>query len=149
MGTGCGGFEQRRRDRLLVHLFYRRWSRYRLVLLHIRHRTDVDTSAAYCNADTDDWGSGATVNVDIINNGSAPIDGWTLEWAFPGNQQITNLWGGSYTQNGASVAVTNLSWNAIIGANGGSVGFGFNLSYSGSNDVPTSFTLNGVACEGQ
>jgi mannan endo-1,4-beta-mannosidase len=96
---------------------------------------------------SDDWGSGATVNVDIINNGSASIDGWTLEWTFPGNQQITNLWGGSYTQSGADISVTSASWNATIGADGGSVDFGFNLSYSGSNDVPTSFTLNGTPCQ--
>jgi hypothetical protein len=96
-----------------------------------------------------DWGSGATVSVDVINNDSVPIDGWMLEWTFPGNQQITNLWGGSYTQNDTSVAVTNASWNRVIGANGGSVNFGFNVQYSGANEIPAQFTLNGVVCGGQ
>jgi cellulase/cellobiase CelA1 len=95
-----------------------------------------------------DWGSGATVSMDVINNGFAAIDGWTLAWTFPGNQQINNLWGGSYNQSGAAIAVTNASWNATIGANGGSVNFGFNLQYSGANEPPTQFTLNGVICGG-
>jgi mannan endo-1,4-beta-mannosidase len=105
---------------------------------------------AVCTVDYDvqnDWGSGATVNVGVINNGSSAIDGWTLAWTFPGNQQISHLWGGSYDQSGASVSVTNASWNRVIGANGGSVSFGFNLTYSGSNRVPTGFTLNGTACQ--
>jgi endoglucanase len=94
-----------------------------------------------------DWGSGATVSVDVINDGASSIDGWTLAWTFPGDQQITNLWGGSYDQSGASVAVTNAGWNGAIPANGGSVNFGFNLAYSGSNQVPAQFTLNGAVCQ--
>jgi cellulase/cellobiase CelA1 len=96
-----------------------------------------------------DWGSGATVNVTIANNGSSAINGWTLTWTFPGNQQITQLWSGSYTQSGASVSVTNLSYNGTIPASGGTVGFGFNLSYSGTNAKPTGFSLNGTACQVQ
>jgi cellulase/cellobiase CelA1 len=93
-----------------------------------------------------DWGSGATISVDVINNASSPINGWTLAWTFPGNQQITNLWGGSYGQSGASVAVTDAGWNGTIPASGGSVNFGFNVAYSGSNQAPSQFTLNGVVC---
>jgi len=96
-----------------------------------------------------DWGSGATINVTIRNNGSSAINGWTLAWTFPGNQQITNLWNGTYTQSGASVTVKNASWNGTIAANGGTVSFGFNISYSGTNAKPTAFTLNGTACQSQ
>jgi len=94
-----------------------------------------------------EWGNGATIDVTITNNTSAAVNGWTLAWTFPGNQQISNLWGGSYTQTGASVSVTNLDWNADIAANGGSVNFGFNINYSGVNDKPTAFTLNGHPCQ--
>jgi lysophospholipase L1-like esterase len=90
-----------------------------------------------------DWGSGATVSVEITNNGSAAINGWTLGWTFSGNQKIANMWNAGFTQNGASVTATNQSYNATIPANGGKVSFGFNLSYSGSNPIPGSFTLNG------
>ncbi|MCL6589607.1 MAG: endo-1,4-beta-xylanase [Firmicutes bacterium] len=93
-----------------------------------------------------DWGVGATIGVTIKNNTTATVNGWTLAFTFPGNQTITNLWNGTYTQSGASVSVKDAGYNANIPANGGSVNFGFNLSYSGTNAKPTSFTLNGSAC---
>jgi arabinoxylan arabinofuranohydrolase len=96
-----------------------------------------------------DWGSGATVDVKITNNTTTAVNGWTLAWTFPGNQKITNLWNGTYTQSGASVTVKNASYNANIPANGGSLNFGFNLNYSGVNAKPVSFTLNGIACQVQ
>lgn len=93
-----------------------------------------------------DWGSGATVNITIKNNSTQPVNGWTLTWTFSGNQKITNLWCGSFTQNGAAVSVKNADYNGTIPA-GGTVNFGFNLSYSGTNLKPTGFTLNKIACE--
>ncbi len=93
-----------------------------------------------------DWGSGATVNATIRNNAATAINGWTLAWVFPGNQQIGQMWSATYTQSGQNVSASNLSWNATIPANGGTVTFGFNLTYSGVNAAPTSFTLNGSAC---
>ncbi|MCG2785087.1 MAG: cellulase family glycosylhydrolase [Anaerolineae bacterium] len=92
-----------------------------------------------------DWGSGFTANVTIANNGSTAINGWTLAWAFPGSQTITNLWSGSYTQSGQSVSVTNLGYNANIPPNG-NVNFGFNANYSGANARPAVFSLNGSLC---
>jgi cellulose 1,4-beta-cellobiosidase len=92
-----------------------------------------------------DWGSGATVSVTIKNNGTSAIDGWTLAWQFAGNQKISNLWNGTYTQSGTEVTVTSLDYNAAIPA-GGTVSFGFNLSYSGTNAKPAAFSLNGAVC---
>jgi lysophospholipase L1-like esterase len=94
-----------------------------------------------------DWGSGATVSVSLKNNTSATINGWTLAYTFPGAQTITNLWNGIYTQSGASVSVKDAGYNANIPANGGIVNFGFNINYSGTNAKPTSFFLNGTACQ--
>lgn len=93
-----------------------------------------------------DWGSGATVSITIKNNGTTAINNWTLTWDFNGNQKITNLWNGTYTQSGTRVTVKNNEYNGVIAPNGGSVSFGFNLSYSGSNPKPVSFTLNGIVC---
>ncbi len=111
--------------------------------------TPGGAACAVTYAIQNDWGSGATVNVTIRNNGTSAINGWTLAWTFPGNQQITQMWGATYTQSGASVSARNMSWNATIPANGGSVNLGFNLSYSGTNAKPTTFTLNGTACQSQ
>lgn len=95
-----------------------------------------------------DWGTGATVTITVKNNGTTAVDNWKLEFNFPGNQKITNLWCGKYSQNDAAVSVSGETWNSSIPA-GGSVTFGFNLSYSGTNARPTAFTLNGVVCQVQ
>jgi len=87
-----------------------------------------------------DWGSGSTVSVKIENNGISTIDGWILSWEFSGNQKITNLWNGTYTQTGSSVTIRNAAYNGTIPVNG-SVSFGFNLTYSGLNDIPIGFTI--------
>lgn len=93
-----------------------------------------------------DWGAGATISVTIKNNSEVSIDGWTLKWNFPGNQQINNIWSATGTQSGASYSAVNMDYNSTISANGGTVNFGFNIDYSGANTKPTSFTLNGKAC---
>jgi lysophospholipase L1-like esterase len=92
-----------------------------------------------------DWGGGATVNITIKNNSGAAINGWTLKWSFPGDQKIGNIWCAGYTQSGTTVTTENMAYNATIPAQG-SVSFGFNISYSGSNTKPTGFTLNDSAC---
>ncbi|MBK9924832.1 MAG: cellulase family glycosylhydrolase [Anaerolineales bacterium] len=107
--------------------------------------TTATCSVTYTNQN--DWGSGFTANVTIKNNGTSAINGWTLTWTFAGNQTISNLWNGSYTQSGKNVSVKDLGYNANIPANGGSTNFGFNAGYSGTNANPTSFSLNGTACQ--
>jgi cellulase/cellobiase CelA1 len=94
-----------------------------------------------------DWGTGFSGNVVITNNSSTTINGWTLIWTFPGNQTIVSLWNGTYTQAGETVSVTNAGYNAAIGANGGTVSFGFNANYNGTNINPTVFSLNGAICK--
>ena len=102
-------------------------------------------SVTYTNQN--DWGSGFTANVVIKNNGTSAINGWTLTWTFPGNQTITNMWSGSYTQTGASISVKDLGYNANIPANGGTTNFGFNANYSGTNAKPASFSVNSTVCQ--
>jgi endoglucanase len=89
-----------------------------------------------------DWGSGATVSVTIKNNGTTALTSWELAFDFAGNQKITNLWCAKFTQSGASVTISNESFNGAIPV-GGTVSFGFNISYSGANAKPDSFTVNG------
>ncbi|HEX3047348.1 MAG TPA: cellulose binding domain-containing protein [Bacillota bacterium] len=91
-----------------------------------------------------DWGTGATVNVTIINNTPNPINGWTIVITFPGNQVITNMWNATYTQSGATVTIKDSGYNAYIAPNGGSVSFGFNINYSGTNGKPIIIILNGT-----
>jgi cellulase/cellobiase CelA1 len=96
---------------------------------------------------TNQWSDGFGANIAITNTGSTAWNNWTLKFTFPGSQQVTQLWNGSVTQSGASVTITNSSYNAQVPAGAAvSPSPGFNGSFTGSNPNPTSFTLNGVAC---
>ncbi|MFF4929193.1 cellulose binding domain-containing protein [Streptomyces griseofuscus] len=81
-------------------------------------------------------------SVAVKNNGSAAINGWTVKLTFPGNQTVSSLWNGSYTQSGNTVAVKNASNNGSLGA-GAATSFGFNANYSGSNGAPTATCTTG------
>lgn len=92
------------------------------------------------------WPGGFNGSVEITNLG-APIDGWELVWTFPSGQSVEQAWNAEVSQSGSEVTATDAGYNASIGTNG-TVSFGFNGSWSGSNDGPTSFALNGVTCDG-
>ncbi|MEV0272628.1 glycoside hydrolase family 3 N-terminal domain-containing protein [Hamadaea sp. NPDC050747] len=93
-----------------------------------------------------DWGGGGFgAGVTITNTGSTSMTSWTLRFTFPGGQRVTNGWSATWTQSGADVTATSMSWNGNL-APGGSTSIGFNGSYTGSNPPPAAFTLNGAAC---
>lgn len=93
------------------------------------------------------WPGGFTGSVAITNLGS-PIASWQLGFDFPASgQAVTQGWSATWSQNGAHVTADSMSWNGHLGT-GASAQIGFNGSWSGSNPVPTSFTLNGVTCNG-
>ncbi|PRX96844.1 glycoside hydrolase family 6 protein [Allonocardiopsis opalescens] len=111
--------------------------------------TSAASAAPGCDVDytiANQWGNGFTANVTITNLGD-PLSTWNLEWDFAGNQQVSQTWSSTHTQSGAHVSVRNASWNGTLGTNS-TVSFGFNGTYSGSNAVPTEFTLNGTVCDG-
>jgi polygalacturonase len=95
---------------------------------------------------TSSWPGGFTASVAITNGGSA-VSAWTLGFTFPGNQQVTQGWNGTWSQSGETVTVTSASWNGSLGA-GGTTTVGFNGTFSGTNANPAAFTLNGAACGG-
>jgi O-glycosyl hydrolase len=91
------------------------------------------------------WAGGFVASVTIANPGTSPINGWTLGFTFPGDQKITTAWNGTATQTGESVSITNESYNAAIAA-GSSTSLGFQGTWTNSDAVPTTFTLNGTVC---
>ena len=90
------------------------------------------------------WGSGAQIKTTITNNGGA-LNGWELCYSYSGNDAIQNLWDGTFTQTGKNVCVKNAGYNGSLPA-AGTASFGFIVNNPGA--VPTSYTLNGVACGG-
>jgi hypothetical protein len=109
--------------------------------------TTASASGASCTVaySVNDWGAGLSASVAITNTGTTAVNGWTLAFAWPGDQQVTQGWGATWGQSGFQVAATSLSWNASI-APAATVTVGFNASYSGSDPRPSGFTLNGVTC---
>ncbi len=92
------------------------------------------------------WPGGFGANVTVKNLGD-PLTSWTLTWSYSAGQQVTQYWNATITQSGAQVTAKNVSYNGSVGTNA-TASFGFNGSWTGSNPVPASFTLNGTACTG-
>jgi hypothetical protein len=92
-----------------------------------------------------EWPGGFVAGVTLTNSGASTVDGWTLAFTFPGDQQITNSWSGTAHQAGQSVTVTNTPWNRLI-APGSSAWTGFIGTWHTSDASPTAFTLNDLPC---
>jgi hypothetical protein len=94
------------------------------------------------------WSGGGGFGANItINNVGDPLNGWTLTFAFPGAQTVTQGWSATWSQSGANVTATSMSWNGNV-PTGGSVSIGFNGTFTGANAAPTTFAINGVTCNG-
>ena len=91
------------------------------------------------------WQNGFTADVTVANTSTSQVNGWTLNWTFPGDQRITSAWNADITQNGSAVTARSVGHNGTI-APGGSQRFGFQGTYSGTNATPGGFTMNGTAC---
>lgn len=98
---------------------------------------------------TNSWPGGFGANINITNLGD-PLTSWTLKFTFPASgQAIQQLWNGTVSSSGQDITVTNASYNGTVGT-GQAVtpAPGLNGTWTSSNPVPTSFTLNGVTCTG-
>jgi hypothetical protein len=106
-------------------------------------------AAAGCSVNyavSSQWPGGFGANVSITNLGD-PLTTWTLTWSFSAGQTVTQAWNTSLTQSGSAVTARNVSYNGSVATNG-TVSFGFNGSWTGSNPAPTDFAVNGVTCTG-
>jgi hypothetical protein len=92
------------------------------------------------------WPGGFGANVTITNLGD-PLTSWSLVWSFANGQTVSQAWSTTLTQSGTQVTAKNAGYNGSVATNG-TVSFGFNGNVTGTNAVPTAFTLNGVACTG-
>jgi len=96
------------------------------------------------------WGSGSggfNVTTRVTNTGSVAIPaGWTMKFAFANGQAIYDSWTGTWTQDGARVALDNASNQVSIAPGQTRDGPGFNATWSGTNARPTQIFLNFVPC---
>jgi hypothetical protein len=94
--------------------------------------------------EVNDWGTGFVVTATVTNRGPA-MSGWTLTWTFGGNQRVTGAWQVRITQTGSTVTATNETYNGTLPTNG-TVSFGFQGTYSGSNPRPGDIRLGPTPC---
>lgn len=109
----------------------------------------VVAATATCNVNykiASQWSNGFSANVTLTNLGDA-WKTWTATWTMPNGQTITGLWNGTLTQTGSAMSVKDVGWNGAVSKNA-SVQFGFNGTHTGTNNVPTNVTVNGVLCSG-
>lgn len=73
--------------------------------------TTAQAADVQCSVDykTNDWGSGFTAELTLTNRAAAALNGWTLTYAYAGDQKLTNGWSGVWSQSGKNVTVTNAS----------------------------------------
>jgi xyloglucan-specific exo-beta-1,4-glucanase len=92
-----------------------------------------------------EWAGGFTANLTVTNTGTTAINGWTLTFAFPGDQKVTTAWSATVSQNAQQVTATNASYNATISP-GGNATFGFQGTWTTNDTSPTGFAVNGTTC---
>lgn len=95
---------------------------------------------------TNQWTPGFQFALTITNNSSTALSNWTLTWAYANGQQVTQLWNGIESQSGANVTVTNESYNGTIAPGASYTAAGGTGTWSGTNSIPTAFSLNGTPC---
>lgn len=93
------------------------------------------------------WPGGNNTQIWIKNTGTSTINGWTLTWAYPADDKVTSqAWSAHWSQSGATVTATNLSWNGQI-RKGQRTTIGFIGDPGTLKDAPpTQFWLNGQPC---
>jgi hypothetical protein len=111
---------------------------------------DDDLPAATCSVqlvETGAWTDRCQVNAIITNESSAPINGWTVRWQFPGGQTFVQSWNGTFAQQGTAASLRNASWNAVIPPGQAVTDVGFIAAWDNTtNPMPANITLNNKRC---
>jgi hypothetical protein len=72
---------------------------------------------------------------------------WELRWTLPDGQRITEVYGGTFSQDGAEVTMTPAEYKRAVPA-GGSFDLVFLATWQDRNSPPVAVTLNGRRCSG-
>jgi hypothetical protein len=92
------------------------------------------------------WAGGFVAAITVSNLGD-PVTSWAVDWSFGAGQRVGNAWNATVTQSGGRVTAASVASNGAV-RTGASASFGFQGTWTGTNPVPSGFTLNGVACTG-
>ncbi|UXY22650.1 cellulose-binding domain-containing protein [Streptomyces cynarae] len=89
------------------------------------------------------WPDGFQATVTVTS--TRALADWRIDWRFKDGQRITQMWDGTYAQDGPEVTVKAADYNKQVAANG-TFAVGFLSSWHGSNAQPSAFTVNGARC---
>ncbi|MEV7094951.1 serine/threonine-protein kinase [Amycolatopsis sp. NPDC051045] len=82
------------------------------------------------------WNGGFQGLVTVRNSGRADVTAWTVSWPTPAGTSIDDLWNGRLVRTGATSAIANAEWNAVLKP-GESTTFGFvALARGGNRGLP-------------
>ncbi|MGW4061551.1 serine/threonine-protein kinase [Amycolatopsis sp. NPDC004747] len=82
------------------------------------------------------WNGGFKGLVTVRNSGRAEVTGWTVSWTNPAGTSVDDLWNGRLVRTGATPAIANAEWNAVLQP-GESTTFGFiALARGGNRGLP-------------
>jgi endoglucanase len=70
-----------------------------------------------------DWGTGWQGKVSMSSEQA--VNGWTLNWTWPGSQAVTSSWNTQLTSSGSTVTAKDVGWNASVSAGQTKELFGF------------------------
>jgi serine/threonine-protein kinase len=100
----------------------------------VRYETKADTAGQF------------NVDLTVTNNRPEPVRGWTVQFAFSGDQTVRMGLSGEWSQSQTGVVTARGGGPRSSLAAGGSSTIGFTADYRIANPMPTAFTLNGTPC---
>lgn len=96
----------------------------------------AQANALTCTTSADTWNNGYVVNVTVLNDGTAPVNGWQVALNFNQSPGVTGSWNATVSTSGNTVTASNIGWNGNISA-GQNVSFGFQGTHNGNFTKPT------------
>jgi rhamnogalacturonan endolyase len=107
--------------------------------------SSATTGGATCTyVVSNEWNTGFTAAIQIKNNGTTAINGWTVNWSYSDGTSLTGSW--NATLSGTNpYAATNLSWNGSIQPST-TVEFGFQGN-KGTSTAALKPTVTGNVCK--
>jgi len=91
---------------------------------------------------TSSWSGGFQASIVVAATSGGQLNGWTLNFALPSGETLASTWGGTFTQSGQNVTVTNAPYNGVI-KQGSPLTIGFTANSTGTGTIPAS-----IACTG-
>jgi endoglucanase len=90
------------------------------------------------------WDKGVSAQVTLQNTSDTALRGWTLRFAFNGNEKLTSGRSAQWSQEGRQVTARGDAHRSV--PPGATVSVSFTASKKGRHTPPTKFTVNGQIC---